>query len=723
MKHISLEAIPVKTRVQGVNHYLCVDVSGSMYNTLPKIRSHLKNRMSLLVKPQDTVTLIYFSGKGQSGVIFEGQPIKTITDLTAIHSAIDRHLTPIGMTAFIDPLDQAIASCHRVSQLNNNSNSLSFMTDGYDNSYTSAAILDKARVLPQVFTQTTILEYGWNCNRELLSKIAQLSGAVHVFSEDYQVLQPAVETVFTQEARVLREIHVSGESVIYFAESAFVVVPVNNGVAAIPDDVTDVYIVETSMDVSEVSDTSALLATAYYALANMKSGLAWDAFTALSDPSLYQDYSNCFTKQDYSNLMNRIRHIYQYPDLLQKGKLTSGSTTTVLDILQLLASGDNYLVSDHPDFKYNRIGKQTEQKEDQVIANLTEQMQVVTDVKDIKTIASQIVSHEEFVPEFTPSADSGKKSLNALVFNETRPNVSIQTSESGSVSIPESKQKEFNLPPVFETWITRNFTIVKDGIINTKKLPVVIDQETYDQLAAKGIAIWEYEDIREYYDAGKVYILPLTDFPLMSRADVVDRDLSEFVSDHVKLQDLKARQKVIKALRDERLDRRASAGYSAFYGEDAAKWLYDIGLRDYGFTPPVKTVKSGDDSYMSKELSVKIKGLSSLPSIKAVRDKVAANKKLNLADHLIYKWLVKYEDILNTLTDDVKDTVLTKESKAVIADVRTLQKKLNQVMYSILIGKSWFIGCTDIDSTAKDVMHDGYQTTVNVVVETKEIKI
>ena len=71
------------------NHIIVVDCSVSMYSELPKIRSHLKNKIPTMVKYGDTLSVIWFSGRDQFGVLFEGVEVHGLLDLTQINSTID----------------------------------------------------------------------------------------------------------------------------------------------------------------------------------------------------------------------------------------------------------------------------------------------------------------------------------------------------------------------------------------------------------------------------------------------------------------------------------------------------------------------------------------------------------------------------------------------------------------------------------------------------------
>lgn len=97
------------------NHIMVIDCSGSMYNELPKIRTHLKNKIPTLVKKDDTLTIIWFSGKNQCGVLFEGAEVHGLTDLSKINATIDRYLTDVGLTGFKQPLEEVLAVVDRMT--------------------------------------------------------------------------------------------------------------------------------------------------------------------------------------------------------------------------------------------------------------------------------------------------------------------------------------------------------------------------------------------------------------------------------------------------------------------------------------------------------------------------------------------------------------------------------------------------------------------------------
>ena len=84
------------------------------------------------------------------------------------------------------------------------------MTDGYDNQWSKGEILKKAKLLPGFFDAISFIEYGWYCNRPLIAEMAQVSGASHVFSEDYHQYEPAVERLFQNKTVKRKSVKIDG---------------------------------------------------------------------------------------------------------------------------------------------------------------------------------------------------------------------------------------------------------------------------------------------------------------------------------------------------------------------------------------------------------------------------------------------------------------------------------------------------------------------------------
>ena len=86
------------------DHIFIIDCSGSMYGALSELREHLKAKITSLLKVGDTLTVVWFSGRGQFGTVFEGESVKDLAALETIKKQIDRWLNAMGSTGFLEPI-------------------------------------------------------------------------------------------------------------------------------------------------------------------------------------------------------------------------------------------------------------------------------------------------------------------------------------------------------------------------------------------------------------------------------------------------------------------------------------------------------------------------------------------------------------------------------------------------------------------------------------------
>lgn len=730
MTNYKLKIDAVKPVEQSVNHIFAVDVSGSMYDVLPKMRNHIKSKLALLVKPKDTVSIIYFSSKSQYGVVFEGQVINGLQDLSKLHQAVDKFLQTLGLTGFVEPIQESMDIASRLRG-NGNINSFIFMTDGYDNQWSKAEILKKSKLLPDFFDSISFIEYGWYCNRPLIAEMAQVSGGSHIFSEDYVQYEPTVERLFQNKTVKRKPVNISGDFAFYLDNGEVILVDANDGVVNIPEDVSTLYLMAEDNDyknqISSMDDQAKYVAL-YVAVHKMKTDLTWALLKSLGDVKLIKLFSNCFSKQEYSKFKDAVKLCIfdekeRFVDGVDYNLVPKEDAYTVLAALDDLMKGENFLLTNHESFNYNKIGASAVQKNlhDDKINELKEQLTNAVDVNEIKRIATEITNVSTWSPFFKEDVAEGGEPILNLVFNESRPNVSIQVTKRGYVEIPDEKASEFNIPKKIPTHVFRNYTIIKDGILNIKVLPVMLDETTFNKLKDESL-------VEGWYDNKKVYLLDLTKIPLINRKMVKNVSAKEFFESHLQLSKLKAKQKVFKHYL-QLVAPKKQAQLLELYGADAVQWLETIGIKDYGFAPKVSIEKSGD-FYYSRELNVKIAGLSALPSLKAVNDKVTKGSKLTLADTLMLDAIKEYEDFVNSpmvqnsaAKDSLIETWLEAETKAIISKVRELQYTLNQVLYSIVVGQAWFKEFSSLDENEMIIDFNNQKVSVKALLEEKEIAI
>ena len=642
---IELGGVKTVATKAACNHVYVVDVSYSMYNDLPKIRNHLKNIISMVAQPDDTFSVIYFSSRGQCGVVFENVLVSDVSTVTMMHNAIDRYIKPIGATGFMDPMKKAMELNLDPSKVN----SFIMLTDGYDNQSNRGDLVVQAGNLPDFFKAVTFIEYGYYADRDLLTQMAEAANGTHIFAEGVINYEEAVENAVRGVSRVNNiEVNVNkrAKHAMFEQNGQIKIVPAVDGVAKVPEDVERVYSVVPGDVLSNKLSEDRLYMILFYAAKTGDSELVWKCLQAAGDVALVEKYQNAFTKQELSQFEELVSKAVldaslRYTQGKDLNAVPNKNAPTTIDLLNLLSTNDSYIVTDSPDWSYNRTGR----------ASTT----------------------ENALPRFIQSPMS-RVSMKGLVFSSERPNVSVQTTLSGQVELPAN---DHGLPKMVPSFITRNYTIIKDGIRNMEKLPVLFPADL-----APSVEHFAHEVVEEA--DGKCYwVFDLSRIPVINRAMVENVDLSTFVKTVEQLNTAKASLKVLGALIEEQGGSTAKiAGMIEKYGEEGAKWLSSIGVRDYGFSPVGTKSVEATDEYESIQVEYKIKGLSSLPAIKAVRTKLEGGKKLNIADSLISINLDRFKDC---------DQGALEEKKTNLTGIkRLLETVMANTVYTLVLGRKWY---------------------------------
>lgn len=689
-----------KPVVLPVNHIIIIDVSGSMYHDLVELRRHLKNKITTLVGVNDTVSIVWFSGKGEYGILQEAVPVRSLTDLSTLHAAIDKYLQAVGLTGFKEPIEEVLTLIDRLKAKSPQSLiNFFFMSDGYDNQWSSKEILSVTKKLNEKVDNATFVEYGWNCNRDLLSKMAEVSGGNLIFSEHFEnyrvVFEEGISRNITGGKKIL--VKLTDNASLGYAYSYD-----NSGriVSYAVSENNEVLVPETLDSICYFSDgvsgNDLICHEVYIGLATLSQRmLANEIFSILAktgDVYLVNRFVNAFSKQDYTDFQNEcisqaFEPLFRFKEGIDFNAVPKEDAYTVLELLNdLSADDDNLIYPLHESFGYNRIGAGSKQRDE--------------------SVKFEITNREMGVP------------ISNIVFNASRPNASLQVRFNGEVTLPEGRSAYPKLPAKIPSFIYRNYTIVRDGIVHTRVLPVSLTEKTIEILQKHGLA--------KYAVAGQLYSLDISKLPVINRKMVKSVTAKETFTKVVELEELKARQKVLKFYRDQYTEK-TSVGFSIIYGEDAATWLKEIGVTDYnGFNPPSDSVPL-NDSYTAKELDITIKKISSLPSVKDVLAKIDGNKALTPRESLLEPAITEVRAFLNSpvaQNEATKSAVvnawLDVESKNAIAKVRELNTELSKTKFAIVVGHVWFSDLPAGGDTL-DVTVNGSTYTVTATLKEKEI--
>ena len=744
------------------NHLIVIDCSGSMYSELPKIREQLKKKMPKLLKDTDTVSIIWFSGKSQFGTLLEAEPVSTLTDLQAVNGAIDRWLKPVSLTGFKEPLEEAAEVVERVAKKRPGSAfSLWFMSDGCDNVWPRAEILKAVEKAAGGIAAATFVEYGYYADRPLLTAMAEKAGGSLIFAQHFDTYSPAFEACLQKKLVGGKkiEITVEGSPVGGFAyaisrnengvDGDFNTFAVEDGKANISEGVSTVYSVSptpvgTLVNAYEVE--AAYAAISLFSV-RMLPDVVLPFLKLTGDVAFISKFSGLYGKQRYSEFMDAAKAATFNPKLrLLQGydpnKVPADDAFTVLDLLQLLSGDDgNKLLLDHPEFKYQRIGRarvdssaNLTSDEQAEVTKLTEEMSKSKNAAKIGELASKIAALTagkqealKFVEDKT-AAEAGY-SISNLTYNEEKPNISVLIRKTGTVDltarIPDSLKGK--VPATFSTFIFRNYAIVKDGLVNVEKLPVKLTKKTFDRISS--YVEHKVESILSEPtapDCMVTCVLDLSSLPIINRKMVKACSAKNLFEMEWQLTKVRAAQKVFNAVKKEKFPRKAE-GFEMLYGPEAATWLKEQGFTDYsGFGP--KTVQGeAKDFYMAKELGISIKGYSSIPSMNEFK-KQAAKGKLTPSAQLMAPAIKEVEDFLASDVykqaanpDKLFETWLDGKAHHAAIETRRLIGEKARILFSIIVGQIWFTEFSSLDESTMDLTVDGVKLACKA--DLKEVRI
>lgn len=685
------------------HHILTIDISGSMYYDLPQLRTHLKNKLATLVQDDDTVSIVWFSGRGQVGVLVEAMKVRGVADLSALHKAIDRFLVPTGLTGFKEPLQEVENVIDRLKAKSGDALcSLMFLSDGNDNQSTEKEILAVCAKLEKKVDSATVVEYGYCAGRPLLTKMAETLGGKLIFAQDFESYVVAFEGSLggsTKKVPVkLDKALATGTVFALVGTNVLTFTPDAAGVVLVPEGLTTLAYFTSAAGVAfdRTKHTDPHLWAGLIPLAQrLDSNNLFSVLGALGDVALVNQFSSSFSKEDYSLFMDdaiaaAVDPSKRYAAGYYAHAVPKEDAFTVLHLLAELASSEENLVyPNHPLWHYERIGAASKAKSD--------------------------------AAKFEVSDRNKGYPVSGLVWSEDRPNVSLRVRMDGHVTLPDPRPA--GVPEKIESYIYRAYTIVRDGIVHTRRLPVSLSKASFEALQANGLLPGDT------WAAGKVFELAYPKLPVINRRMVKGTTAEVTFAKVVELAQLKAAQKVFNDYTG-RLAPKTSKKFVAIYGEDVTAYLKEQGVTDYsGFNPASVTVKTGD-YYEATELVIALKGVSSLPKVADVEAAVAAGKKLKLNEHLMAPAAQRIADFqASPLVTGAADgnallvAWLESETKAIVKRTRELIEELAACKFAIVVGHTWFTDLGSMDVTSLDVDVPGFgKVPVNASLKTVKIE-
>jgi ribosome maturation factor RimP len=336
---------------------------------------------------------------------------------------------------------------------------------------------------------------------------------------------------------------------------------------------------------------------------------------------------------------------------------------------------------------------------------------------ELKELAAEVTASKVDVKFKNANPERGYP-LTDLVWNESRANLSVRIYIEGEALLPENK---FGIDKV-ASFKYNTFTIIRDGIVNVKKLPVLSTPELHNLLVTNGVG---------FKMDGEVAVIDLTSLPLVNRGMVKAISAEALAKQQWELKKLQGEKKVYDYYRKE-LFPKTSESFKELLGEEAAAWLKEVGITDYnGFSPKVVSAEA-QDFYMSVVLDTKIKGLSGLPKVVDVWKKIESGADLKLNEFVMADALKKYHaqmesDMYQSLNEEqqkgVLKTYLETKSKLLNVKRRKILQEIAQIKFSLILSKKWFTEFQSFDENQLALNIDGQDLNFTFALAEKEEKI
>jgi hypothetical protein len=730
IKTVILNSDATPKQIPATSRIFAFDVSGSMYGVLDKMKKHLKGKLFTQIPEGDDISIIYFSGRGQYGVIAEGINVSKVKDLKSLYEKIDT-LQTIGLTGFLEPLKEVGELVNRLPK--DTVKELFFLTDGYDNQWSEKEILAQCEKLRSAIDHAYLVEYGWYCNRALIAKMTEVLNATHLFSEDYvsyeAMAEKAVSEGLTKKVKVQLPESIKSNIAFYSYNNNIVSVIANEeNQIVVPEDLAAYSYLPVSLGEDKLTPTTETYMALNVFAARRDSETVYALLKKLGDVRFVKQYVNAFGKQDLTKFVDQVAvAVFDEKERMSEGcdynLVPSEDAYNVLEMLEDLMKEGNKLYPDHPDFQYKRIGRAKETVSvAERLEKTKEELVNTTDKEELKEKTEKMLALLSADDLKFEAKDNGQGiEISNLTWNEDRPNVSVLVRREGSVKLPSNK---FNLDSM-DTFIYRNYTIIKDGILNMNVLPVSLNKETFETLQKNGLL----KD--EAFDENKVYSLDFSSLPVINRKMVKTVSAKEVFSNQLKLEVIKGQNKVFKYYLNE-LEPKTSTGWKNQFGDEAVAWLAEMGLTEYnGFSPKVKSVES-TDFYIGKSLEIKVKGLSSLPKVADVEKALKEGKKLAIKDLAMAEAIKDYNDFSLKLAEDKLEVEKQNSEKIKFLKEKMLSLKkqdkaimlaMSKVKFATIIGQVWFVEFNQEEDSTMELDFLGIKATVSAELKDIEVKI
>ncbi len=358
---------------------------------------------------------------------------------------------------------------------------------------------------------------------------------------------------------------------------------------------------------------------------------------------------------------------HRYRDGFTAATTFDPNAYTVLEALRALSAEGNRVVPDHPSFDYTPITRgrvnaggvltaDDVKKLGEVIAAIDAEsgmllaalralavgapIEKLGEGRDAVVAAAAALARQADVITAVGSAKSPAASyayepaptgypVDGLVFASEEANVSLRVVRPCVVDLTAARaalpvELRARVPSSIRSFKYAQYTVITGRVLNLAVVPAILSAETWAEFARAGLVSGPYR--------AEVVAIDLRKLPLINDRMIDGLRAEETVGNAFELETVKARLKVLRDMRKLYVPKEessevaawvAAAGLTGEEAEAVKTWLSEVGVTDNGYSPPSASAPKRDQR-RSWKLEIGIPGLSSLPAVKKVRDKLAA---------------------------------------------------------------------------------------------------
>ncbi len=734
-----------------INFIVNIDVSGSMSYDLPMIKKQLKNKLPNLIKEGDTISIVWFSGNRDAGILKEEVEVKSLTNLNELNEAIDRFLRPIGLTAFAKPLDLTKEIIGRIKKNRPNSIfSLIFMTDGGNNDCSWSEVTKSLKNLSADLSSSSFIEYGLYADSRRLTEMSEAIGGEKILASNFDEYEVIFAEKISKSLSGAKKVTVDLSQFVDIKHNICFSIGDDNEILVyginedkqilLNSDVEKLYFFnegsmlstdELVFDDLAKKDLAKILYSSIYVLSDRTYNTDVETmFSVLGDKYTFEMFNNSFGKQKLNQFKQYIKDcVTDESKRFISGKhlnlVLDENTYCFLNLIDDLMSDENNLFyPGHPDFNYKRIGtKKVIVDTHKITDEFNEKIAGCDSLEDIKVLVEEELQKTGVNAadlKFVDANPTKGYKLTDFVWHESKANLSIRVRYEGYVELPTNK---FNIDKI-DTFIYRTYTIVKDGILNLSKLPVSLSPEVLAKLESiDGVTLSQRFE--------NVVVIDFSKLPIINRSMVKEISAKNLAEMEWELLKLQANKKVYDYY-EKSLFPRKSVGFIEKYGKEAEEWLKTLGITEFsGFAPKLTSAES-TDFYIAVLLDTKIGGFSSLPKVEDVVKKLDAGTALKANESLLVDAIEDYKkqiasDMYISQDDETKakmlQTWLSKVKTSFVSQKRKAMMEIAKIKFGLILSKGWFKEFSNFDENTLELDIDSKKIKFTFALSEEEVKI